>query len=129
MIRGIGVDMADIREIARYLETESLGGPFLCRTFTEAERAAAPEGARQRAEYFAARFAAKEAVFKAVAPLTEEKAFDLRIVETLHHEDGSPYVNLTDALRPLLDEAGVAALHLSVTTEDDYATAFVVAEG
>lgn len=129
MTRGIGVDMIDIREISRYLQTEGLGGPFVRRTFTEDERASAPDGERQRAEYFAARFAAKEAVFKAVAHLTAAQTFDLRLVETLHYGDGSPYVNITPALLPVLDEAGVAALHISITTEGDYAAAFVVAEG
>lgn len=129
MIRGIGIDMVDIRDIERFLDSEGLRGPFLRRTFTEAELAAAPDGQRQRAEYFAAHFAAKEAVFKALAYLTQAKSFDMRIVETLNRADGSPYVNITGTLRPILDEVEVHTLHISLTTEGDYATAFIIAEG
>ena len=79
------------------------------------------------AAFYAARFAVKEAVFKAVAPLTE-KGFDLRIVESVHHPDGSPAVRVTEKLAPYLKEADIGTLHLSITTEGDYAAAMVVAE-
>ena len=145
MILGIGVDTCDIDRIRRAIRSGTEAGsplegtsgtrgvnghgtPFLRHVFTERERAAAPEG-RTRAEYFAARFAAKEAVFKAVAPLLPEKHFDLRIVETLHYDDGCPYVAADGPLASVLSEAGVKRLHLSVTTEGHYATAFVIAEG
>ena len=127
MIRGVGIDMASIEDIRRYMAASD-SGAFLRRTFTQAERA---EG-RSRpdlAEYYAARFAAKEAVFKAVAHLTAEKTFDLRIVETLNAEDGSPYVNTRGELGEILREAGVDALHISITTEGSFAAAFVVAWG
>lgn len=81
-----------------------------------------------RDEYLAARFAAKEAVFKAVAPLLQNQQFDLRIVETLNREDGSPYVNVTGKLETILEQANVQKLHISITTEGEYAAAFVIAE-
>ena len=61
--------------------------------------------------------------------MTVRKTFDLSLVETLHHKDGSPYVHITPALRSVLDEAGVMTTHISITTEGAYAAAFVVAEG
>lgn len=127
MIRGIGVDTVSICEVARYLADERLAVPFLARTFTKAETAAA-DGRANQAEYYAARFAVKEAVFKAVGHLTEERFFDFRMVETLNTPDGCPYVNVTEKLAPILKAAKVDLLHVSITTEDDYATAFVVAE-
>lgn len=127
MIRGIGVDTVSIREVARYLEDEKLSTPFVSRTFTEAEISAA-DGRPNLAEYYAARFAVKEAVFKAIGHLTEEKVFDFRMVETMNTPDGCPYVNVTEKLAPILKAAEVDLLHLSITTEDDYATAFVIAE-
>ena len=84
-------------------------------------------GKHDLACFLAARFAVKEAVYKAVAPLTK-KGFDFRNVESLHHPDGSPYVSITEQLKLCLDEAGVTALHLSVTTEGDFAQAVVIAE-
>ena len=128
MIRGIGVDMVQISEIRRYLESEMLSKSFVKYTFTPGEMDAATSRPNQ-SEYYAARFAVKEAVFKAVAPLLPEKTFDFRIVETRNREDGSPYVHISDSLYPILEKAAVNTLHLSITTEGDYATAFVIAEG
>ena len=124
MILGIGVDTVDIERIQK-IQGESA---FFRRVFSEAERAAAPEG-KVRAEYYAARFAAKEAVFKAVAHCLPEKTFDLRDVETLKYEDGCPYVVTDGKLAPVLDAAGVKKIHISITTEKGCATAFVIAEG
>lgn len=125
MLRGIGVDMVSVSEIAAL--TQRLSAGALARLFTAGELAAAQAAPRPH-EYLAARFAAKEAVFKAMAHLLPEKQFDLRIVETLHRADGSPYIRTDGPLCPVLEQAGVHRLLLSVTTEGDLATAFVVAE-
>lgn len=124
MIRGIGVDMTSISRIRHVMETLSEGA--LARMFTPAEieasgRRSVPE------EYLAARFAAKEAVFKALAPLVPKGTFDCRIVETLNRPDGSPYVHVTDALRTVMQMAGVSRLLISISTEGDAALAFVTA--
>ena len=131
-MRGVGIDMVTISEIERFLpDAAALGDevaldPLIRRTFTPAERAQAA-GRVRPAEYLAGRFAVKEAVFKAVAPLTRE-GFDLRIVETLADENGAPHVTRTGALAPVLDEAGVRELFVSITNEGDVAAAFVVAQ-
>lgn len=127
MIRGIGVDTVSINEIAHFLKTENIARSYLKHTFTDLEREAGKLRADQ-AEYYATRFAAKEAVFKALGHLTATKSFDFRLVETLNNPDGSPYVNITDHLRQIMSEADVDLLHISITTEADFATAFVVAE-
>lgn len=127
MIRGIGIDTVYIPDIRRFLDRGAISSSFFARTFTDAERKAAGDEENQ-AEYYAARFATKEAVFKALAHLLRDKSFDLRIIETLHHADGAPYINCSGALQPFLNEAGIETIHLSVTTEKDYASAFVVAE-
>ncbi len=131
MVKGIGIDMASISEIDRLAggiagKTASEQDAFVRRTFTPAELAAALER-HNPAEYLAGRFAAKEAVFKAVAPLTEE-GFEMRRVETLTRPDGSPYVNVGPELQTALDEAGVSELLVSITNEDDYAIAMVLAQ-
>lgn len=127
MIRGIGVDTVDISEVRRYLADTLLSEPFIRYTFTAAEISAAGH-CTDKAEYYAARFAVKETVFKAIAHLTKEKYFDFRIVETLNFPDGSPYVNTAEPLATILKAANVDLLHLSITTEGKYATAFVIAE-
>lgn len=125
MIRGIGIDTVTISEMARMMENMSDGA--LGRMFTGRELTAAHLSS-DSAEYLATRFAAKEAVFKAVAHLLEEKHFDLRMVETLNRDDGSPYINIDGLMRGILNRAGVSHLHISITTEGDLATAFVIAE-
>lgn len=128
MVLGIGIDLVEIARIERMLRDRPQSA-FLRKAFTPAELAQAPgeEHLRARAAYLASRFAAKEAVFKAVAHLTPQKHFDLRVVETLHREDGSPYISVTEELAPVCEAAGVNALHVSLTDEGDYAAAFVVA--
>lgn len=126
MVKGIGIDLCSISRIRKILDREGPEGPFFLRTFTEAERCEA-ERIRNKAPFYAARFAAKEAAYKAIAPLTA-KGFDLRIVESLHREDGSPHISLSDALLPVLSEAGIEKIFLSVTTEGDFAQAMVLVE-
>lgn len=125
MIRGIGIDSVSISEIKRYMDI--FGDTFVNRTFTKKEVEASklthcPE------EYLATRFAAKEAVFKAIAHFTEKKLFDFRIVETLNETDGFPVVQMEGKLLALAEEAGVTAIHVAMTTEQDFASVFVVAE-
>lgn len=125
MIRGIGVDTTSISEISRIAASVGRGG--LARMFTARELAVSSE-VSDAMEYLATRFAAKEAVFKAVAHLLQDGYFDLRVIETLNHDDGSPYVNISNDLQDFLSRAGVSNLFISITTEKDLATAFVIAE-
>lgn len=125
MVLGIGIDLTEIKEVKRL--AEDVGEAFLSKTFSQMEREAS-KTAVDPFEYLASRFAVKEAVFKALAHLTKEKTFDFRIVETLNHEDGSPYVTITPVLKELMEEAGVKRLLVSVTHEKDYAGAIVIAE-
>jgi phosphopantetheine--protein transferase-like protein len=125
MICGIGIDTTTISEMADLLDGLGEGG--FARMFTVGELSAS-YNAPDCAEYLATRFAAKEAVFKAVAHLLKKRHFDLRVVETLNRDDGSPYVNISSRLRDILNRAGVSNLLISITTEGDFATAFVIAE-
>lgn len=125
MIRGIGIDsvsISEFRQIAGRMSKGALQRLFTVQEITEAKKLKKPE------EYLAARFAVKEAVFKAIAHLTNEKAFDLRIVETLNMADGYPYINRTSELERIIKQTDVAVLHVSITTEKNIATAFVIAE-
>lgn len=125
MILGIGIDTVDITKMDTYIK--KLGHNFLRRTFTDKENISA-ENHSNSSEYYATRFAVKEAVFKALAHLTKSKTFDMRIVETLNREDGSPYVNQSQQLLSLMQEIQATKIHVSITTENNYATAFVIIE-
>ena len=107
MILGIGIDTVQISRMAKSLSIPS----FLTSTFTAAE-IANEHGNRE--EYYATRFACKEAVFKALGI-----QMDWRQIETLNREDGSPYVVMRK-------EYGNVRIHISITTEAGLATAFCV---
>ena len=125
MILGIGIDMVRISEMRGLLE--NLSDSAIDRIFTERERAECQQKTLPE-ESYAACFAVKEAVFKAVAHLLPEKCFDMRKAETAHREDGSPYIKTNPYMLAVMKKTGVHRLHLSITTEGDFATAFVIAE-
>ena len=128
MIVGVGIDTVEIERIKKMLEEDETSS-FFRRVFTQAERENAPatDRVKPKAEYYAGRFAAKEAVFKAVSPYSEIP-LDLRKIETLRAEDGHPYVNIDEDIKPALESAGISRIHISITHEKDYAAAFAVAE-
>ncbi|MDY4041521.1 MAG: holo-ACP synthase [Collinsella sp.] len=131
MVLGIGIDAVTISEIARYWPEDGGAGspldPFIRRSFSEREIAQARERGSAGASFLAGRFAIKEAVFKAVAPRTSS-GFDLRLVSSYDDADGAPHLEVTDALVPVLAEAGVREVLISVTNEGDIATAFALAQ-
>jgi holo-[acyl-carrier protein] synthase len=124
MVLGIGVDMVDIREMTRLIK--ELGESFLSRTFTRGELEASSNCAN-RSVYLSGRFAVKEALFKALQPLTQ-KPIDLRWIETLNHPEGGPCVVKNESLRPYLEDGDVAYIHVTLSNEKDYAIAFVLLE-
>jgi phosphopantetheine--protein transferase-like protein len=129
MVLGIGVDMVDIREMTHLIE--DLGESFLSRAFTRRELEASlgcpHHHTHQRAVYLSGRFAAKEALFKALQPLTQ-KPIDLRRIETLNHPEGGPYIVKNEDMRPYLEDGNVAYIHITLADEKDYAIAFVLLE-
>ena len=124
MVRGIGIDSVDIEEMRRLCADAE--GAFVIRAFTEAERAQA-FARHDPATCLAGKFAVKEAAFKALAHLTAG-GFDFRLVETLEDECGCPCVTLDGPLSPVLAEAGVTELLVSITNERGVATAIVLAQ-
>ena len=68
MITGIGVDLCSISRIRKIMDRDGPDGPFFRKTFTAAEQKEA-ESRNDKAAFYAARFAAKEAVFNALSDL------------------------------------------------------------
>lgn len=119
--RGIGVDC--VHAPALKALDERTRGAFRFGAFTVSELFEA-DAAPDRWAYLAGRFAAKEAVFKALCPLLPGSPFDFRRVETLQQKDGSPRITRAPWLLALLEKAGADDLLLSITHEDSYAIAF-----
>ncbi len=126
MILGVGTDIVDARRIAKSIDRFS--NKFTARIFTEAERVAAAATDQPQA-YFAKRFAAKEAVYKALSG-AGVSGLRWQQAETLSLPNGSPVVALTGeckmALEALTPDGYKAQISISLSDEPPYALAFVI---
>ncbi|HSP29554.1 MAG TPA: holo-ACP synthase [Ilumatobacteraceae bacterium] len=120
---GIGIDLVDIERFRRSLErTPSMR----TRLFTEIELAyVAPQA--DPVPSLAARFAAREAVMKALG--VGLGAFSFHDVWVERAESGRPSLSLAGRAAELATVAGVAVWHLSLTHSDVMAAAYVIADG
>jgi holo-[acyl-carrier protein] synthase len=124
MIVGIGSDVLEVARMERELRTD--GSSFKEDIFTPSEIAYCA-GKHYPARHFAARFAAKEAVFKALAP-DGTRGLHFRDVEVRNDDAGRPRVELSGAMRELAEASGVGRIFLSLSHTDELATATVVLE-
>jgi holo-[acyl-carrier protein] synthase len=125
MIIGIGIDAVSIERVRRAADASERGLRFRTRVFTEAERRTC-EARKDPAECFAARFAAKEAVMKALG--AEGIAFSFREIEVVRAPSGAPEVVLHGRVAERARTLGVGAIHISLTHAEPLALASVVAE-
>ena len=126
MILGIGTDIVDARRIGRAID--HFPTRFINRIFTEAERHAAAALPQPHA-YFAKRFAAKEAVYKALSG-TGVHGLGWQQAETLNQQNGAPMLRLTGqcktALEAMTPDGYKAHISISLSDEPPYALAFVI---
>ena len=121
MIIGIGVDVVDL---ARFERATSRTPGVLTRLFAESEQW---EGEVKRSlSSLAARFAAKEAVIKAIGDSTGVRWHDMAVVS-----DGlrNPSIEVYNALADIVAARGITSIHLSVSHDAGIAIAYVIAEG
>lgn len=121
MIVGIGVDAVEVDRMRQILQRT----PTFRERFTPLERADA-ELRNDPSERYAARFAAKEAVMKALG--VGLGAFGFHDVETVLAESGAPSLRLSGQAAVLASAAGVNSWHISLTHTGSTAIAMVVAE-
>ncbi|WP_454287576.1 holo-ACP synthase [Rhizobium arsenicireducens] len=128
MIIGIGSDLIDIRRIEQSLER--FGERFTQRCFTDIERLKS-DGRKNRAESYAKRFAAKEAMSKALGTGMAQGVFwkDMGVVNAA---SGKPTMELTGgaaaALLRLMPAGHEPLVHLTITDDYPLAQAFVIIE-
>ncbi|MBW4029360.1 MAG: holo-ACP synthase [Acidobacteria bacterium] len=114
----VGVDVVDVVRFALALERRPR---LIERLFTARERADTAE----RPERLAARFAAKEAVLKALGSGLGDASF--HSIEVQRTPSGAPEIVLYAEARDLATARGVATLHVSLSHTATTATAFVIA--
>lgn len=119
MIQGLGTDIIEIGRIHEALERH--GNRFLDRLFTEKEKAYCFRY-KDSATRFAGRFAAKEAILKALGTGESPEA-TWKEIEILNNEQGKPEVFLSSRLQ---ETYSVANVLLSISHCDSYATATAI---
>ena len=119
---GIGVDML---EIARMEGVLARRPNFARRVFTDEERAYCDRSARP-AEHYAARFAAREAVLKALGTGFSD-GIGLRDVSVARDDAGRPRAVLTGRAAEVARELGVREIALSISHTHDVAVANAIA--
>jgi holo-[acyl-carrier protein] synthase len=124
MIVGLGVDVVEIRRIRQALKHQ--GERFIRRIFTEAEQEFC-EARRDPAPHYAVRFAAKEALFKALGT-GWAKGLRWQDVEVARREQDAPILVLSRAAERQSQELGTRSIHLSLSHSDDSALAVVILE-
>src|SRR5689334_4313748 len=125
MILGLGVDIVEIDRMRRMLETS--GDRLIERIFTDGEARYALAHI-DPAMHFAARAAAKEATYKALAGNQLARAVGWREIEVCLREDGAPYLRLHGRAEERASEMGVTRILISLTHSKAAAVAVVVLE-
>ena len=124
MIFGIGNDAVDMRRARKLLSRHPQRAPARLLTAAERREFAARNFAPS---YLAGRVAAKEALAKALRGGVRAPFSWLR-VSVLSDGGGAPFFSFAPPLQAHLRARGVAACHVSITHDGDYAAAVVVAE-
>jgi holo-[acyl-carrier protein] synthase len=125
MIVGLGMDLVDIARIDRMLAR--FGARAAARLFTDGERAWCARQAKPAASY-AARFAAKEAAYKALSGSDDARAIGWRDVEVVRAADGAPSLHFHGVAAARAKALGVTRALVSLTHADGVAGAVVVLE-
>ena len=121
MIVAVGIDVVLVDRFARAIART----PMLAeRLFTEGERHTAA-GRPRTPESLAARFAAKEAVAKALGAPSGLRWHDCEVVSD---PDGRPWLTVAGTVAEVAANRGVARWHLSLSHDGGIASAIVVAE-
>jgi holo-[acyl-carrier protein] synthase len=124
MIIGTGVDVVEIARIRSVLER--LKDRFISRVFTPAEQQFC-SGHRDPTPHYAARFAAKEALFKAIGT-GWAKGVTWLDVEVLRERQEAPILTLHGEAQRLSESMGVHKVHVSLSHSDQWAVAIVILE-
>ena len=121
MIIGIGVDVVDL---ARFERAAGRTPGVLTRLFAESEQWDGE--VRRSLSSMAARFAAKEAVIKAIGDSTGVRWHDMAVIS-----DGlrNPSIEVYNALADIVTARGISTIHLSMSHDAGIAIAYVIAEG
>lgn len=115
-----GVDIIEIERVKNSIE--ETGGKFCEKVYTKREIEYCESKKTQKYQHYAARFSAKEAIFKAISlDLKNKYDIDWKDIEILNDESGRPYVNI------LKQDIEINSIDISISHCKEYAVASVIA--
>jgi len=127
MIVSVGVDMVEVERIRKAIENSRFGRRLRDRVFTANEIQYCENKQRGRYESYAGRFAAKEAVMKALGRGWGAKVRWLDI-EVARARSGKPGIVLHDKTAQLAEELGIRSWSLSISHTREHGLAYVIAQ-
>lgn len=123
MIFGVGIDIIEVERIKKQITKKN---NFKKRIFSQKEIEYC-ESKKNRAQNYAARFAAKEAFFKAIGTgLRGGLAFNE--IEIVQDKMGKPEIVLYGNARRFISEKKLSNIHVSLSHIEDFACAIVIIE-
>jgi len=124
MIAGIGTDIVAIERFQRFIDQNNTA--LLQRLFSERERTLC-SARKNSASCYAARFAAKEALLKALGTGLRD-GISWRDMEITHNDLGKPELLLTGRAADIFASQGLGSIFLSLSHDGGNAIAMVVLE-
>jgi len=113
----LGVDIVLVDRINKILNSK-VKSRFLNKIFSRSEISDS-KNRQNQSEYFSGRFAAKEAIKKALSSYDETDMLSFKSLEILNSESGKPYV--------LINSKKQSNINISIAHDGNYAIAFCVA--
>lgn len=120
MILGLGIDIIEIERIKK--SVDDYGDQFLKKIYTKTELEYSLSK-KNRYQHLAARFAAKEAIIKALSGVGD-KGFSYQDIEIYNEVNGMPRVNLYNSLKEFLGTD--KELKISMSHSDHYVTCVAI---
>ena len=124
-VLGIGTDIIECLRIAQMIERH--GELFITRVYTPHEIRYC-QSRKQATQHFAGRWAAKEAVLKAMGT-GWRKGISWRDIEVQNNEAGRPLIALCGGAREIVERAGIQEMLVSISHCRSHATAYALALG
>ena len=117
----VGTDIIEVARIEKLIKEK--GDKFLNKIYTQKEIDYCESKGPNKYQHYAGRFAAKEAVFKILSTHLSKinKPLIFKDIEILNRKDGSPYVNINNAMI-----ASISDLNVSISHIKKYATAVAI---
>lgn len=123
MIYGVGIDMVEVERIKNAMQKR--GQRFTQRIFTEKEVLYCEKREKSKYQHYAARFAAKEAVFKALGTGWRQ-GVSWSEIEVENLPSGKPRINVFGRTKEIAESLGGKTFHISITHCKEYAISEVI---